>query len=43
MSRRLAAYALCLEDDRVLLAQHRSGNWTLPGAGSRPGRTRSTP
>ncbi|OWA02513.1 NUDIX hydrolase [Streptomyces sp. CS227] len=37
MSRRLAAYALCLEDDRVLLAHHRSGNWTLPGGGVEAG------
>ncbi|ULR51043.1 NUDIX hydrolase [Streptomyces deccanensis] len=28
---RLAAYAVCVEDDRVLLAHHVSGNWTLPG------------
>jgi ADP-ribose pyrophosphatase YjhB (NUDIX family) len=31
MSFRLAAYAVCIEDGRVLLAQHVSGNWTLPG------------
>jgi 8-oxo-dGTP diphosphatase len=35
MSLRLAAYAVCLEDDRVLLARHVSGagvsTWTLPG------------
>ncbi|WP_152361212.1 NUDIX hydrolase [Microlunatus speluncae] len=31
MSFRLAAYAVCLEDGRVLLAHHASGNWTLPG------------
>ncbi|MGW4373590.1 NUDIX hydrolase [Streptomyces albidoflavus] len=37
MSRRLAAYALCLEDGRVLLAHHRSGNWTLPGGGVEAG------
>ena len=28
---RLAAYAVCIEDGRVLLAHHASGNWTLPG------------
>lgn len=37
MSRRLAAYALCLEGDRVLLVDHRSGNWTLPGGGVEAG------
>ncbi|MGW8942758.1 NUDIX hydrolase [Streptomyces koyangensis] len=37
MSRRLAAYALCLESGRVLLARHRSGNWTLPGGGVEAG------
>lgn len=31
MSFRLAAYAVCIEDGRVLLAQHVSTNWTLPG------------
>ncbi|GAA4937933.1 ADP-ribose pyrophosphatase YjhB (NUDIX family) [Nonomuraea thailandensis] len=36
MSFRLAAYAVCIEDGRVLLAHHagRHGgepNWTLPG------------
>ncbi|MEU4797540.1 NUDIX domain-containing protein [Streptomyces sp. NPDC023327] len=31
MSFRLAAYAVCIEDGRVLLAHHVSGNWTLPG------------
>lgn len=31
MSFRLAAYAVCIEDGRVLLAHHASGNWTLPG------------
>lgn len=32
MSLRLAAYAVCIEDGRVLLAYHvPSGNWTLPG------------
>ena len=31
MSFRLAAYAVCIEDGRVLLAHHSSGNWTLPG------------
>ncbi len=31
MSFRLAAYAVCIEDGRVLLAHHRSENWTLPG------------
>ncbi|AXE75746.1 NUDIX hydrolase [Streptomyces atratus] len=28
---RLAAYAVCIEDGRVLLAHHASKNWTLPG------------
>lgn len=28
---RLAAYAVCIEDGRVLLARHVSNNWTLPG------------
>jgi ADP-ribose pyrophosphatase YjhB (NUDIX family) len=28
---RLAAYAVCLQDRRVLLARHVSGAWTLPG------------
>lgn len=28
---RLAAYAVCIEDGRVLLAHHASDNWTLPG------------
>ncbi len=31
MSFRLAAYAVCIEDERVLLAHHLSTNWTLPG------------
>jgi 8-oxo-dGTP diphosphatase len=31
MSFRLAAYAVCIEDGRVLLAHHVSANWTLPG------------
>jgi 8-oxo-dGTP diphosphatase len=31
MSFRLAAYAVCVEDGRVLLAHHVSKNWTLPG------------
>ncbi|WP_063784485.1 NUDIX hydrolase [Streptomyces sp. SBT349] len=31
MSFRLAAYAVCVEDGRVLLAHHASANWTLPG------------
>jgi 8-oxo-dGTP diphosphatase len=32
MSLRLAAYAVCIEGGRVLLARHvPSGNWTLPG------------
>ena len=31
MSFRLAAYAVCIDDGRVLLAHHVSGNWTLPG------------
>ncbi|MUL43683.1 NUDIX domain-containing protein [Streptomonospora sp. PA3] len=34
---RLAAYAVCIEDGRVLLAQHASGDWTLPGGGVRHG------
>ncbi|WP_280397971.1 NUDIX hydrolase [Nocardia carnea] len=37
MSFRLAAYAVCLERGRVLLARHVAGNgettWTLPGGG----------
>ncbi|MFD5176525.1 NUDIX hydrolase [Nocardia sp. NPDC058379] len=37
MSFRLAAYAVCIEDGRVLLARHVSRNgestWTLPGGG----------
>ncbi|MFB8277924.1 NUDIX hydrolase [Nocardia colli] len=37
MSFRLAAYAVCLDEDRVLLARHVAGNgettWTLPGGG----------
>ena len=28
---RLAAYAVCIEGGRVLLAHHASKNWTLPG------------
>ncbi|RKT89071.1 ADP-ribose pyrophosphatase YjhB, NUDIX family [Saccharopolyspora antimicrobica] len=28
---RLAAYAVCIEDGQVLLVQHASKNWTLPG------------
>ncbi|ATL86856.1 NUDIX domain-containing protein [Streptomyces malaysiensis subsp. malaysiensis] len=31
MSFRLAAYAVCIKDGRVLLAHHMTGNWTLPG------------
>ncbi len=32
MSFRLAAYAVCIENGRILLAHHvPSGNWTLPG------------
>lgn len=31
MSFRLAAYAVCIKDGRVLLAHHVTGNWTLPG------------
>ncbi len=27
----MAAYAVCTEDGRVLLAHHASNNWTLPG------------
>jgi ADP-ribose pyrophosphatase YjhB (NUDIX family) len=37
MSFRLAAYAVCIEDGRVLLARHLlpdgGSNWTLPGGG----------
>lgn len=37
MSFRLAAYAVCIEDGRVLLARHvplvGGSNWTLPGGG----------
>ncbi|MET9283636.1 NUDIX hydrolase [Nocardia beijingensis] len=37
MSFRLAAYAVCIQGGRVLLARHVSGsgetNWTLPGGG----------
>ncbi|TDC26685.1 NUDIX domain-containing protein [Streptomyces sp. 8K308] len=33
MSFRLAAYAVCVEEGRVLLAHHRSTLWTLPGGG----------
>ncbi|MEY8042971.1 NUDIX hydrolase [Saccharopolyspora cebuensis] len=28
---RLAAYAVCVEDGRVLLIRHASGDWSLPG------------
>jgi 8-oxo-dGTP diphosphatase len=28
---RLAAYAVCIKDGRVLLARHVSNSWTLPG------------
>jgi 8-oxo-dGTP pyrophosphatase MutT (NUDIX family) len=28
---RLAAYAVCVDDDRVLLAHYRGTHWTLPG------------
>lgn len=31
MSFRLAAYAVCMVDGRVLLGHHVSENWTLPG------------
>ena len=31
MSFRLAAYGVCIEEGRVLLARHASDNWTLPG------------
>lgn len=31
MSFRLAAYAVCIVDGRVLLGHHVSENWTLPG------------
>lgn len=31
MSFRLAAYAVCIEDGRLLLVRHVSNNWTLPG------------
>jgi 8-oxo-dGTP pyrophosphatase MutT (NUDIX family) len=42
MSRRVAAYAVCVEDGRVLLARYVSpygdGSWwTLPGGGVEPG------
>jgi 8-oxo-dGTP pyrophosphatase MutT (NUDIX family) len=42
MSRRLAAYAVCIDNDRVLLARyvHPGGEgtwWTLPGGGVEPG------
>lgn len=41
MSFRLAAYAVCVEDGRVLLARHVSANgesnWTLPGGGVEQG------
>jgi 8-oxo-dGTP pyrophosphatase MutT (NUDIX family) len=42
VSRRLAAYAVCIEDGRVLLARYVSpyGDgtwWTLPGGGVEPG------
>ncbi|MFG2587102.1 NUDIX hydrolase [Streptomyces sp. NPDC048438] len=37
MDLRLAAYAVCIEDGRVLLARHappeEESNWTLPGGG----------
>ncbi len=46
MSFRLAAYAVCVEDGRVLLARHvppeGTSTWTLPGGGVEQGRTRST-
>ncbi|MEW1692969.1 NUDIX hydrolase [Streptomyces sp. NPDC091265] len=31
MSFRMAAYAVCIQDGRVLLAHHVSKSWTLPG------------
>lgn len=31
MSFRLAAYAVCILEERALLVRHKSGNWTLPG------------
>ncbi|MFE4535376.1 NUDIX hydrolase [Streptomyces scopuliridis] len=41
MSFRLAAYAVCIEDGRVLIARHVSpngeSNWTLPGGGVEQG------
>ncbi|WP_327287752.1 NUDIX hydrolase [Streptomyces sp. NBC_01198] len=41
MSFRLAAYAVCIEDGKVLVARHvpavGPGNWTLPGGGVEPG------
>jgi 8-oxo-dGTP diphosphatase len=41
MSFRLAAYAVCIEDGRVLLALYgppgREPHWTLPGGGVEPG------
>lgn len=33
MSIRLAAYAVCLQGERVLLVRAVSGSWTLPGGG----------
>ncbi|WP_307845941.1 NUDIX domain-containing protein [Saccharomonospora sp. NB11] len=30
---RLAAYAVCVKNGRVLLARHASGTWSLPGGG----------
>ena len=36
---RLAAYAVCNEDGRVLLARHVSNSWTLPGGKVESGAT----
>lgn len=36
MSFRLGAYAVCVEDGRVLLAHYRGSHWTLPGGGVEP-------
>ncbi|SDT27488.1 NUDIX hydrolase [Actinoplanes derwentensis] len=37
MSRRLAAYAVCIQDERVLITRFKGGHWTLPGGGVEPG------
>jgi 8-oxo-dGTP diphosphatase len=33
MSFRLAAYAVCIDNDRVLLTHYQGTHWTLPGGG----------